>query len=245
MRDSEIALRRALRIFAALRQSSDEEGTQRPAYDEELVRALFAQRALWLGEPVKVNLLESDAWKAAHAERFERDLIRAIRLQGETALALRDFDTAQRCLIDAWNRAKRVNFVKETVLSLIALAKLRRGQGEYKSARDLLEDVWEPVERGPYPLFHADALNVLAQIERDVGHHRAAVEAAQKAYRLSWCGGTPFAYHWGLKAAREHLSKLGAHEPDDLPRFDESKYEPLTNVAIDLPDEFGAGMIEP
>ena len=96
--------------------------------------------------------------------------------------------------------------------------------------------MWEGAERGPYPLFHADALNVLAQIERDAGNHDKAVQAATEAYRKAWCDGPPFAYHWGLEAARKHLTELGAAEPTDLPPYDESKYEPMPDVEIDPPD---------
>jgi len=100
-----------------------------------------------------------------------------------------------------------------------------------------LDDVWESAERGPYPLFHADAFNVLAQIERDAGNHTAAVDAASKAYMLAWCDGEPYAYHWGLVAARKHLHELGAPEPP-MPPFDESKFEPLPEVEINPRDEF-------
>ena len=95
-------------------------------------------------------------------------------------------------------------------------------------------------QRGPYPLDHADACNVLAQIERDAGNAEAAVEAATAAYRLAWCDGPPFAYHWGLEAARAHLAALGAPEPTDLPPYDESAHEPMVEVEIDPPDEFHA-----
>ena len=128
-----------------------------------------------------------------------------------------------------------MNFGEGELPALVALAELRRRQGDPKAARDYLDDVWEPAERGPYPLFHADALNVLAQIERDAGNHEAAVRAATKAYQLAWCDGPPYAYHWGLEAARAHLAALGAPEPDMLP-FDPSKYEPMPEVEIDPPD---------
>jgi hypothetical protein len=96
-----------------------------------------------------------------------------------------------------------------------------------KVARELLDDVWESAERGPYPLLHADAFNVLAQIELDAGNREAAVDAATKAYRLAWCDGPPYAYHWGLEGAKKHLRELGAPEPTDLPPFEETKYEPM------------------
>ena len=109
-----------------------------------------------------------------------------------------------------------------------------------KAAREFLDDVWEAAERGPYPLIHADACNVLAQIERDAGNQAKAVEAATKAYRLAWCDGPPFAYHWGLERARGHLRELGAEEPE-MPPFDASKFEPMPEVEIDPEDEFHAG----
>ena len=100
-----------------------------------------------------------------------------------------------------------------------------------------MEDVWEPAERGPYSLVHADARNVLARIERDSGNTQAAVEAATRAYRLAWCDGPPFAYHWGLEAAKATLAELGAPEPDDLPLYDDSQYEPMPEVEIDPPED--------
>ena len=132
-----------------------------------------------------------------------------------------------------------MNNVEDELPALAALAELRRKRGDLKAARELLDDVWELAERGPYPLDHADALNVLAQIERDGGNRDAAVEAATKAYRLAWCDGPPFAYHWGLEAARAHLKALGAPEPTDLPPYDESKYEPMPEIEINPPDKFG------
>jgi len=68
----------------------------------------------------------------------------------------------------------------------------------------------------------------------------AAIEGATRAYRLAWCDGPPFAYHWGLVKARQHLQELGAPEPE-MPPFDETKFEPMPEVEIDPEDEFHAG----
>jgi tetratricopeptide (TPR) repeat protein len=134
--------------------------------------------------------------------------------------------------------------VEEELQALIALAELRRGQGDEKAAREFLDDVWEFAERGPYPLLHADALNVLAQIERDAGNTDKAIEAATKAYELSWCDGPPYAYHWGLEKAKKHLKELEV-EPPVMPEFDESKYKPMPKVEIDPDDEFHIGESSP
>lgn len=127
--------------------------------------------------------------------------------------------------------------MEEELPALIALAELRRRQGQPAPARELLEGVWGLAERGPYPLFHADACNVLAQLEREAGNQPAAIEAATRAYELAWCDGPPYAYHWGLEKARQHLKELGAETPE-LPPFDEGQYEPMVEVEINPKDEF-------
>jgi hypothetical protein len=70
----------------------------------------------------------------------------------------------------------------------------------------------------------------------------ADIAAATQAYRLARCGGPPFAYYWGLVAAWKHLRELGVPEPE-MPRFDESKFEPMPEVEIDPEDEFHAGTV--
>lgn len=202
-----------------------------PNYDDQ------AERSLLFGRFKETQQWANRAASASKQNRFDRGLIRATRLQGEAAVGLNDFTVAQERLQHALSRARMVNLVEEEIPALTALAELWRRLEDFKSARDLLEDAWESAERGPYPLFHADAFNVLAQIERDEGNSEAAIEAATKAYRLAWCDGPPFAYHWGLEKAKKHLEELGASEPE-MPPFDESKFEPMPEVEIDPDDEF-------
>ncbi|MDQ1590549.1 MAG: hypothetical protein QOG71_1176 [Pyrinomonadaceae bacterium] len=221
--ESAVALERSLR--AALKS-----GAYKP-YDHQ------AMRALWIGEFEAAKDLASKALSYSQSERYERGEIRASRLHGEAVLNLSVLATADEQLHHALTRARMVNLVEEELPALVALAELRRRQGNEKAARELLDDVWEAAERGPYPLFHADARNVLAQIERDAGNEAAAVEAAERAYRLAWCDGPPFAYHWGLEKARRHLRELGAPEPL-MPVFDASKFEPMPEVEIDPEDDF-------
>jgi len=225
--ESELALLRALRIRVS----------QRLQQGEGIINSYLAQRALWLGDSAAALLFADHAWELAQVQHHETDIIEATRRQGEAALNLGDFTKASERLHHALTRARAVNYVEEELPALVELAELRRRQGDLKAARELLDDVWESAERGPYPLFHADAFNVLAQIERDAGNNAAAVEAATRAYRLAWCDGEPYAYHWGLVAARKHLRELGAPEPS-MPPFDESKYEPMPEVEINPKDEF-------
>lgn len=196
----------------------------------------LAMCAVWFGKYAEAQILANRAMAYYQEKRDERRIICAARLQGEVALCLGDLAIADERLHHALTRARTVNLVDEELPALIGLAELQRRQGDIKSARELLDDVWEPCERGPFKLFHADAYNVLAQIERDAENHEAAAKAATEAYRLAWCDGPPFAYHWGLQKAKAHLAALGVPEPI-LPPFDESKYEPMPEVEIEPFDE--------
>jgi len=209
-----------------------------------VANSYLAQRASWFGEYAEALQFANCAWEFAHIQRFERDFINAARVQGEAALGLDDCEMADERLHHALMRARAVNQVEQELPALTALAELRRRRGDENGARELLDDVWEFAERGPYPLFHADALNVLAQIERDAGNTDKAIEAATKAYELSWCDGPPYAYHWGLEKAQKHLEELGAPLPEMEP-FDESKFEPMPEVEIDPEDEFHVGDSSP
>lgn len=228
--ESKSALQRSLRIFVA----------QRHNQLEGYVNLFLAQRALWFGAFANARAFANRAWELAHVDNYEADFIRAARVQGTAALGLGDFAVADERLHNALTRARQVNLAHEELPALIALAELRCREGKPGEARELLDDVWDGAERGPYPLFHADAYNVLAQVERDAGNRDAAVVAATKAFRVAWCDGPPYAYHWGLGAARKHLRELGAPEPE-MPPFDPSKYEPMPEVEIDPEDEFHIG----
>ena len=197
-----------------------------------------ADRALWVGDFARAKELADRAWALVAHLGYEAHAIEAARLQGTAGLFLggpANLVVAAERLQHALARVRRYTMFQEELPTVTALAELSRVQGEQARARELLEDVWEPAERGPYPLFHADALNVLAQVERDAGNREAAIEAATKAYRLAWCDGPPYAYHWGLEAARAHLVALGAQVPE-LPPHDESRYEPMPSVENDPPE---------
>jgi len=228
-----MALYRSLRMFSEMLSPPRVGG----------LNFLIAQLNVWLDNTAYAKTLASRAWELAQIRNFERDFIRAARVQGAAALGLRDFATADERLHHALTRARQVNYAEEELPALIALAELRRQEGKPDEAREFLDDVWESAERGPYPLFHADACNMLAQLERNAGNTTLAIAAATQAYRLAWCDGPPFAYHWGLEAARKHLRELGAPEPE-LPPFDPAKFEPMPEVEIDPEDEFHAGQVD-
>ena len=226
-RESKKALCRSLEIFSAMPSPPREGG----------VHFLLAQLNIWSGNPSDALTAAIRAWKLAHVHCFERDFIRTARIHGAAALKLNSLTIAEERFCHALTRARQVSYKEEELPALIALAELRRQQGNPDDARELLDNVWEAAECGPYPLFHADAMNVLAQLEGDAGNTAKAIEAATQAYRLAWCDGPPYAYHWGLEAARKHLRELGAPEPE-MPPFDASKFEPMPEVEINPKDEF-------
>ncbi len=225
--ESDIALQRGLKMLTVLGRPRAIGGANE----------YLAKKAIWIGDFPLALTLAKRALALATAEPFARYVMRATWVLGTSALYLNDFATANPLLLTAVTRTRELNLVREELPALIALAELRRREGKPDEARTFLDDVWGVAERGPYPLFHADACNVLAQLERDAGNTILAIEAATQAYWLAWCDGPPFAYHWGLEAARKHLRELGAPEPE-LPPFDSSKYEPMPEVEIDPPDEF-------
>jgi tetratricopeptide (TPR) repeat protein len=226
--ESAITLNRSLKMGKTNPQDRRPEGEN---------YADMAERLLWFRNPKSALSFAQQAWKLAKVPRFEADFIRAARLHGSAALCLDDLEIASERLQYALSRARAVNLAEEELPTLSALAELHRRKQEFSTSRELLEQIWDLAERGPYPLFHADALNVLAQIERDEGNREAAIVAATKAYLLAWCDGPPYAYHYGLTNARDHLEELRAPEPQ-LPPFDESQFEPMPDVELNPKDEF-------
>jgi tetratricopeptide (TPR) repeat protein len=123
--ESELALQRALRIRVV---ESNSQG-------KGVVNSYIAQRALWFGEFVTALSYANRAWELAQVLNYESDFIRAARVQGEAALGLNDFATADERLHHAATRARMVNLVQEELPALVALAELRQRQGDLKAAR--------------------------------------------------------------------------------------------------------------
>jgi tetratricopeptide (TPR) repeat protein len=226
--EAEQALRRALRLCEAKDEVSSVGTTS----------AHLAEVMLRRGDTLLAQPFADRAWDVARKRRNERDRSLALRMQAAVAAAGGEYFPAEDFLLRALTSARTSGNSEEEGYVLVQQAELRQRQRNLKGAREALNEVWELDESELLPLIHADALNVLAQVERDEERGEKAVEAAAKAYQLAWCDGPPFAYHWGLEKARGLLRELGAGEPE-MPAFDESKFEPMPEVEIDPPDEFG------
>jgi tetratricopeptide (TPR) repeat protein len=189
----------------------------------------------WSGDYESAHVLAKTAYALVREQCCEPCSLSCKRLEGLSAIALGLIDDAEQCLGDVLEDARTVQLPREEMETLQALAQLRLVQGKLSAAREFLEELFAQSERGPYRLIHADAYNTLAQIERNEGNTAAAIDAATRAYCLAWCDGPPFAYHWALEKAKEHLKELCALEPT-MPPFDESKFEPMPKVEINLED---------
>lgn len=203
-------------------------------------QSYMARCHLWRSEYEIAFKFAREGYSLVREEFCEPCSLTSKRLEGLCAMAMNSMEGAEECLSHVLENARLVHLPRETIETLEAFAELQRVKGDLHSARGFLHDVWTPAESGPYPIVHSDARNVLAQIECDEGNPNAAVVAATHAYRLAWCDGPPFAYHWGLEKAREHLRKLGAPEPR-MPAFDESKFESMPELEIDPEDDFHVG----
>jgi tetratricopeptide (TPR) repeat protein len=226
--DSELAFERIIRLEASAGTPSGWFGYLN-----------YAMSCLWSVQFARANTFAQKAraitGDEGKNERWERLRLRSIWIQCMAALELGKSQEVEEDLLEALRNARELSQIGEEIPIRIGLAELRRRQGNLKVARELLDEVWEPAERGSFRLYHADAYNVLAQIERDAGRDEEAFQAATNAYRLSWCDGPPYAYHYGLQKAKAHL--LALHRPEPiLPPFDPAGREPLPEVEIDPPE---------
>jgi len=191
----------------------------------------LAQWAIWSRDYEQAASNADRAWQLAPSRGFERDFIRAARLQGAAALGRDDLETAQDRLFQALDRSRTANFADGELWSLIGLAELNRRRKKPEIAREFLNQTWELAGRGPYPIHHAEAWNVMAELESDSENRSAAIRAATKAYGLAWCDGAEFAYKWGLERAGARLKSLGAPLPE-LPALDQAPFEDMPKVDI-------------
>lgn len=235
--NSEAALSRSLRIFRA-KFATQSEG---------VVNAFLAQRALWLGHYTEA--LETTEKAAAIGKSLEKDgshadlhgavkiLTAALRMKGEALVMLEDLEEGEQYLQIALTRAREIEFVEEELPALRALALKSLQAGELQTARDYLKQSWHLAERGEFLLYNADSYNIQARVEMADDNKAQAIAAAQKAFKLSICDGSPFGYQRGLEDAIEILKKLNANV-DKIPECDETKFPPMIEIEIDPDDEY-------
>ena len=148
-----------------------------------------------------------------------------------------DIPLAEERLNYCLKRCKDIDFTEEVLPALRVWAEIERRRGNFSGARDYLQQTWVLAERGPFPLYNSDSWNTLALIEMSEGNRDAAVAAAERAYRLAWCEGPPYAYQRGLDDATALLNQLSAPLPA-LPAFDDAQYLPVPVVELNPKDEF-------
>ena len=185
--------------------------------------ACLAQQELWKGKFDLAYELASEASTWFDKEKRANNAMTQHRLLGTIAMERGELRTAEEELHQALTLARGTERIEEELLSLEPLAKLRGRQGRPAEAREVLARMFQLGRQESYPLFYANAYNVLTSIERLEHRTREAIVAASEAYRLAWCDGPPYAYHWGIETAKQNLLEMGAPIPI-LPPFDASKF---------------------
>jgi tetratricopeptide (TPR) repeat protein len=220
--ESSQALWKSIDIFSALQQDEP----------EGLSQAYLAQKYYWMGDYERCMTTANRSWRLIQKQKVKRDFIRAARLQGFAYLGFGNLEEANLKLSYSLEHARAVNFIHEEIFSLLGLAKIYIQLSNMSEALEKLDEIWEIGYRGPYPIFLSDAHNILVDIHTRSGNIVAAKEAAISAYKYSWCDGPPYAYHWGLETAKQHLDKLGTVYPE-MPQFDPSKQESKVEINLD------------
>lgn len=196
----------------------------------------LAERACWLGQFAAAALLADQAWVIAENLNYQHHLGLAELVQGRSALGKGELNVAEERLNQVVNRARLTNLADMEFGASISLAQLELARGQSDKARRHINEIWEAVDLGPYRIFQADACNVLFQVEISVGDKLAAAAAATNAYKWSWCDGPPYAYHWGLRAAKANLDSIGGSDPD-MPAFDAAAHKEPSSIDINPKDE--------
>ncbi len=166
-------------------------------------------------------------------------MIRSALMQGRALLGLGDLAGADERLHHALTRARAVNLVEYELPTLIALARLalaragRTRRGRISTMSGTPPSSGRTRRSRPTPLTCWRGSSGMRAIATPPSRQR------QEHTGHAWCDGPPYAYHWGLEAAKAHLAALGAPEPE-LPPFDEWKFDPLPEVEIVPPDEASA-----
>jgi tetratricopeptide (TPR) repeat protein len=175
--------------------------------------SFLAQLAIWADDFPTARQEVDRASTGAQLRKHTLDIVRANRLRGLVAVHEKDYAAAEELLQRALKEARSASLIEEELVALMNLSELHRRCLKAEAGRACLDEIWTLADRGPFRLVLADARNVLAGIYLDVGDSASAEREAREAYRLAWCDGPPFAYHWGLTEAQRLLSAIGSSEP--------------------------------
>lgn len=200
-------------------------------YAEGTRGAALASLALRRNDAKGCLLLADRTLALTAINRHQSTEIRARVLRGRAQLSLGELNLADESLTVALRQASQLKLVQQELPAIIATAELEFARGDLAGAKARLGNVIMFADAGRYPLRQADAYNKLAQIEAALGNSGAAKDAADAAYRHSWCDGPPYAYDWGLKNARTQLDALGVKYPAIAPF---KGGDPIALFGIDL-----------
>jgi len=205
------------------------------------VTVLLAQRALWAGNHGAAMAHAKRSWEIADklaTNSSHLDLRGVFKIRTTSARIMADVLMQQNALEEAetWigtslSTANLISMVEEQISALRIQAEIARLRGQVDLVHLSIQRAWPLVESGPYTIYHADLYLALACLYEQTQETEKAINAAQTAYRMSWCDGPPFAYQRGLQAAQALLDRLQV-TPPDLPAYDASRWPALPEVKV-------------
>ena len=138
----------------------------------------------------------------------ERDYVRAHWLLGATHRVNKNYDDAERHLLEALTRCRSINSVDAEGDILIDLARLRLDLNEVDEAKRLAQEALTITERSSYVLQGADAHLVLAQLALRRDDKSEALHHAQQARTLATCDGEPHVYRVAFDEAGRMIKEI-------------------------------------
>lgn len=189
--------------------------SERFIHGRSILLSRRARLALYEGDPATSYAYAYKAFKLSQYGNLSRENVFAQMLIGVSLLSLAtqalDRETltrSQQFLHRALENCKKISLIEVEAEILASLAKWYLYTDDLHSARNLGTEALQIAYECNYRIRQTDVLNLLAKIELTVGNVSEAVDYATKAYKLAWCDGPPYTYHWGLETAKATLSVL-------------------------------------
>lgn len=120
---------------------------------------------------------------------------------------------AENYAIEALHLVRKHNIVDLESDALLANVDFMLARCHYDEARVAVSEALRIAEESHYRIKEVDCLNLLSDLLIITESTAQAIEVARRAYKKSWCDGTPFVYYWGLANAKRQLDSLNAPYP--------------------------------
>jgi tetratricopeptide (TPR) repeat protein/transcriptional regulator with XRE-family HTH domain len=159
-----------------------------------MVCAFRAVRALWMGDSAGGQQAAASARRIAGEVGSERDIVRALWLEGAAAVGMGQLDAAERDLSEALARCRKINLLALEPVILLEFARMRRQVSQRIEAVALVNEALTTADRCGYRLNQAELHHLLAQLAIDAGDYESGRTEGEKALEYARCDGHPHCY---------------------------------------------------